>query len=151
MHSQTKFTLGLILISVMVSIIYLLVVGFLLATIASYFCGLVGSSNNPLSGLLIIVVLLMSFIFLGLFNNYLGTDRTIIIGAVMLITTIIGCIGAIASENIQDLKAGKMVGATPWKQQLMMGVGVISVAIFIAPVLELFRAYGIEAFSRIKE
>jgi putative OPT family oligopeptide transporter len=144
MHAQAKFTLGLILISVLVSVIYLLVVGFLLATIASYFCGLVGSSNNPISGLLIIVVLLISFIFLGLFKSFIGSDRTIIIGAVMIITTIIGCIGAIASENIQDLKAGKMVGATPWKQQLMMGVGVISIAIFVAPILELlFQAYGI--------
>ncbi|AAO90643.2 OPT family oligopeptide transporter [Coxiella burnetii] len=126
-----------------VSIIYILVVGFLLATISSYVCGLVGSSNNPLSGLLITAILLLAFLFLLIFHVHGSVQAHRVASAVIIIATVLAGIGSIAGENIQDLKAGRMVGATPWRQQVMMGVGVIVSALIIGPVLQLlFNAYG---------
>ena len=126
-----------------ISILYILVIGFLLATISSYVCGLVGSSNNPLSGLLITAILLLAFLFMLIFHVYESKQAHRVVSPVIIIATILAGIGAIAGENIQDLKAGRMVGATPWRQQLMMGIGVIVSAFIIAPVLQLlFNAYG---------
>ncbi|WP_304985103.1 OPT family oligopeptide transporter [Coxiella-like endosymbiont] len=126
-----------------ISVIYVIIIGFLLATISSYFCGLVGSSNNPLSGLLITAILLLSFLFLLIFRVRESEQAHYIASAVIVIATILAGIGSIAGENIQDLKAGKMVGATPWRQQLMMAIGVGVSAFFIGPVLQLlFDAYG---------
>ncbi|AKQ33659.1 OPT family oligopeptide transporter [Candidatus Coxiella mudrowiae] len=126
-----------------ISVIYVVIIGFLLATISSYFCGLVGSSNNPLSGLLITAILLLSFLFLLIFRVRESEQAHYIASVVIVIATILAGIGSITGENIQDLKAGKMVGATPWRQQLMMAIGVGVSAFVIGPVLQLlFDAYG---------
>lgn len=126
-----------------ISVIYVVIIGFLLATISSYFCGLVGSSNNPLSGLLITAILLLSFLFLLIFRVHESEQAHYIASAVIVIATILAGIGSITGENIQDLKAGKMVGATPWRQQLIMAIGVGVSAFAIGPVLQLlFDAYG---------
>ncbi|WP_102156911.1 OPT family oligopeptide transporter [Coxiella endosymbiont of Rhipicephalus microplus] len=126
-----------------ISVIYIVIIGFLLATISSYFCGLVGSSNNPLSGLLITAILLLSFLFLLIFRVRKLEQAHYIASVVIVIATILSGIGSITGENIQDLKAGKMVGATPWRQQLMMAIGVTVSAFVIGPVLQLlFDAYG---------
>lgn len=128
---------------ILLSVFYIIIIGFLLATISGYFCGLVGSSNNPLSGMLISAILLLSVIFLLIFHVQTPEKAKYIASAVIIIATIMAGVGSISGENIQDLKAGRMVGATPWKQQLMMAVGVIVSAVVIGPVLELlFNAYG---------
>lgn len=128
----------------LLSVFYILIIGFLLATISAYFCGLVGSSNNPLSGMLISAILLLSVIFLLIFHIETHQQAKYIASAVIIIATIIAGVGSISGENIQDLKAGRMVGATPWKQQLMMAIGVVVSAFVIGPILELlFNAYGI--------
>lgn len=123
--------------------VFMLVVGFLLATISGYFCGLVGSSNNPLSGLLITVILLISILYLLLFSVKGLAHTRYLISAVIIVTTVLAGIGSISGENIQDLKAGQMVGATPWRQQLMLIIGVVASSLVIGPVLQLlFNAYG---------
>ncbi len=126
------------------TVIFIVVVGFLMATICGYFTGLVGSSNNPLSGMLIISLLLLGGVYFILFD----IDKTFAHGNVaalmVLVVTVVSAIAAISNENIQDLKAGQMVGATPWKQQFILSIGVVVSALFIGPVLELlFNAYGI--------
>lgn len=127
-----------------VTVLFVVVIGFLIATISGYFCGIVGSSNNPLSGLLITAILLLSIIYLFAFHRYVGTHAKYIASMVIIVATVIAGIGSISGENIQDLKAGHMVGATPWRQQLMMAVGVCVSALILGPVLELlFHAYGI--------
>ena len=126
-----------------ISVIYVIIIGFLLATISSYFCGLVGSSNNPLSGLLITAILPLSFLLLIIFRVRETVQAHYLASAVIVIATVLAGIGSITGENIQDLKAGKMVGATPWRQQLMMAMGVGVSAFIIGPVLQLlFDAYG---------
>ena len=123
-----------------ITIIYLLVVGFFISTICAYFTGLVGSSNNPLSGLIILAILILGAIYFFVFGHH-GDGK---VAAVMvLVTTVVATSASISNENLQDLKAGQMVGATPWKQQFVLGLGVVVSAFVIGPVLELlFNAYG---------
>lgn len=126
---------------------YLLVVGFLLASVCSYFTGLVGVTNNPLSGLMLCSLLLISMTLLPLFHPLIHNNPAIVkiaISVVLIITTVVGTAVVISGENMQDLKAGKMVGATPWKQQVMLVIGVLVSSLVIGPVLDLlFRAYGL--------
>src|SRR5690606_35061755 len=76
----------------------------------------------------------------GAFGAPLGPVAAIMIGAVVC------CAAAVGGDNLQDLKAGYLVGATPWKQQLMLGIGAFSCALIMAPVLNLLaHAYGIGA------
>lgn len=131
----------------LIALLAVLILGFLSALICGYLVGLIGSTNTPLSGILIINVLLLSLIIFPLIgteaNLHFHMNQQAAIAIVIFIVTIIGTAAVITNENIQDLKAGKMVGATPWKQQIMMIIGVIVSAIAIAPVLDLlFNAYG---------
>lgn len=127
-----------------VTTLYLVIVGFLLATICAYFTGLIGSTNNPLSGIIILALLAIGLIFMFMVPSRVVGAQTHIAGLMILITTIVATIASISNENLQDLKAGQMVGATPWKQQLILIVGVIASALVIGPVFEmLFQAYGI--------
>ena len=123
-----------------VTIVYVLIVGFFLATICAYFTGLVGSSNNPLSGILILAVLLLGLVYMFLFHDHNGGK---IAALMVIVTTVVATCASISNENLQDLKAGQMVGSTPWKQQIVLALGVIVSAFVIGPVLDLlFQAYG---------
>jgi len=120
--------------------IMMTVAGFLFSAVAGYMAGLVGSSNNPISGVTIATILTSSLLLLGLLgaDNPLGPPAAIFIGAVVC------CAAAIAGDNMQDLKAGHILGATPRNQQIMQIVGVVAAAVVIAPILSLIlAAYGI--------
>ncbi len=129
------------------AVIYVLVIGFFLSAVAAYMVGIVGNTNNPISGLMLGSVLLASLCLLPVFahtihNNPESTKA--IISIVIILTTFVATTAVISGENLQDLKAGQMVGATPWKQQIMLLVGVVVSALVIGPALELlFQAYGI--------
>lgn len=126
-----------------VTVLYVLIVGFVMATICGYFTGLVGSSNNPLSGILIMAILLLGAVNLLLFKMHDVRHASHIAGLLIIVTAVIATIASISNENIQDLKAGEIVGATPWKQQLILCLGVTVSAAVIAPVLQLlYGAYG---------
>ncbi len=122
--------------------------GFLFSSVAGYMAGLVGSSNNPISGVTIATILATSLILLAMLGSQLDfavdTERaTAAAAAAILVGGIVACAAAIAGDNMQDLKAGHIVGATPYKQQIMQMVGVFAAALVIAPVLSLlFNAYG---------
>lgn len=113
--------------------------GFLFSAVAGYMAGIVGSSHNPISGITISTILLASLLLLWLTgSDGIGPTAAIVIGAVVC------CAAAIAGDNMQDLKAGYLLGATPWKQQLMQCVGVLSSMLVMAPILNLLlKAYGI--------
>ena len=120
--------------------VIMVVAGFLFAAVAAYMAGLVGSSNNPISGVTIATILTSALLLLAM----LGTQSLIGPGAAILIGATVACAAAIAGDNMQDLKAGRLVGATPYKQQIMQLVGVISAAFVMAPILTLLlKAYGI--------
>jgi putative OPT family oligopeptide transporter len=120
--------------------IIMIVAGFLFVSVSAYMAGLVGSSNNPVSGLTIATILFAALVLAVLLGRTspIGAVATIMIGAVVC------CAACIGGDNLQDLKCGYMLGATPWKQQLMLAVGGVSSAFIMAPVLSLLaQAYGI--------
>lgn len=131
--------------------IIMIVAGFLFVSVSGYLAGLIGSSNNPVSGITISTILFASAVLVLLLGKSglvpvgsggapLGAVAAIMIGAVVC------CAAAVGGDNLQDLKAGYLVGATPWKQQLMLGIGAFSCALIMAPVLNLLaQAYGIGA------
>jgi putative OPT family oligopeptide transporter len=117
----------------------MLLTGFLFAAVAGYMAGLVGSSNNPISGVTISTVLVSALLLYVLMGQAAknGPAAAVIIGAVVC------CAAAIAGDVMQDLKCGRLVGTTPWKQQVMEMVGTASAAFVIGPVLMLLhKAYG---------
>ncbi|MGK7370051.1 MAG: OPT family oligopeptide transporter [Candidatus Halalkalibacterium sp. M3_1C_030] len=123
--------------------------GFLFASVAGYMAGLVGSSNNPISGVTIATILATSLLLLALLGTQLNfevdTERaTAAAAAAVIVGAMVACAAAIAGDNMQDLKAGQLVGSTPYKQQIMQIVGVVAAALVIAPILGLlFNAYGL--------
>jgi putative OPT family oligopeptide transporter len=120
--------------------IIMIVAGFLFCSVSAYMAGLVGSSNNPVSGITICTILFASLVLMALMgkNAALGPIAAIMIGAVVC------CAACIGGDNLQDLKCGYIVGATPWKQQVMLAIGAASSALVMAPVLNLLlKAYGI--------
>jgi len=120
--------------------IIMIVAGFLFCSVSAYMAGLVGSSNNPVSGITICTILFASLVLLMLMGRGapLGPVAAIMIGAVVC------CAACIGGDNLQDLKCGYIVGATPWKQQVMLAIGAASSALVMAPVLNLLlKAYGI--------
>jgi len=128
------------------STLYILIGGFVFCAVASYFAGLVGSTNTPVSGLLVSALLILCLILLALFNFNNQIQSKELLGVVLAIgsTVILGAALAIASDTMQDLKVGQILGATPWKQQLMLMLGVIVAALVTPPILDLlYNAYGI--------
>ncbi|MFC2171254.1 OPT family oligopeptide transporter [Acidobacteriota bacterium] len=136
------------------SIAFALVAGFLFSCVAGYMAGLVGSSNNPISGVTIATVLTASLAILALMSTAMDFDDVTADGkltaaaAAILVGGIVCCAAAIAGDNMQDLKAGRIVGATPWRQQIMQMVGVLAAAVILPPVLSiLYNAYGIKGLG----
>jgi putative OPT family oligopeptide transporter len=128
--------------------VVMLITGFLFSAVAGYMAGLVGSSNNPISGVTIATVLVSALLLLLLMGKGAenGPAAAIIIGSVVC------CAAAIAGDNMQDLKAGYIVQATPWKQQVMQLVGTVSAAFVMAPVLMLLlSAYGFAGHSSAQD
>lgn len=136
-----QLVVGDVFVSAVMAVV-MLVTGFFFAAVAGYMAGLVGSSNNPISGVTIATLLFTSLLLLWL----LGAESTVGPAAAVFVGAVVACAAAISGDTMQDLKAGQLVGATPWKQQLMELLGVLSAAFVMAPVLFLLQArYGIGA------
>jgi len=120
--------------------IIMIVTGFLFCSVSAYMAGLVGSSNNPVSGITIATILFSAVVLLML----MGPESSIGPVAAIMIGAVVCCAACIAGDNLQDLKCGYIVGATPWRQQVMLAIGAVSSALVMAPVLNLLaEAYGI--------
>lgn len=139
---------GLYASTIVFGVFFAFVAGFLFSSVAGYMAGLVGSSNNPISGVTIATILTVSLILLALLGAQIdfaadAAKATVAAATAILVGAVVCCAAAIAGDNMQDLKAGHIVGATPLKQQVMQIVGVVAAAVAIAPVMELlYRAYG---------
>jgi putative OPT family oligopeptide transporter len=131
------------------SLLFVLFGGLAFAAICAYFAGLVGSSASPITSIILVALILISSITMILLNFWLDidySDRQLTSAAAytIIVTAIVAAVAAISNDTMQDMKAGKMVGATPWKQQLMLLVGVLTGALVIPLVLQLlFHAYGL--------
>jgi putative OPT family oligopeptide transporter len=123
---------------------YVVLMSFFVSAVCGYMAGLIGSSNSPLSGVGILVVLGAALLLVVGVKPYVGPDASKALMAFALFTTaVIFNVAAIANNNLQDLKTGQLVDATPWKQQVALIIGVIAGALVIPPVLDLVnQAYG---------
>ncbi|GGI92915.1 OPT family oligopeptide transporter [Legionella impletisoli] len=130
-------------------VMYVLIVGFLFSVITAYFSGMVGVTASPGSSIVIAGILFAAWILLGVLNRVvplpLSEQQLLAAEAItIIIGSVVTGIAAIANDNTQDLKVGQLVGATPWKQQLMLLLGVIVSSLIIPPVMQLlFNVYGI--------
>ena len=132
-----------------VCVLFCVLFGFLVAAACGYMAGIVGSSASPISGIAIVAVLLVSLVLLGLDAASLlpvafdVRHRALAIAAVLFVTSAVLAAATISNDNLQDLKTGQLVGATPWRQQVALLVGCAAGAVVIPPILNLlYHAYG---------
>jgi putative OPT family oligopeptide transporter len=125
-------------------VVYIVLMSFFVSAVCGYMAGLIGSSNSPLSGIGILVVIGAALLLVIGVKPYVGPEAGKALIAFALFTTaVIFNVAAIANNNLQDLKTGQLVDATPWKQQVALIIGVIAGALVIPPVLDLMNhTYG---------
>ncbi|GAA4001115.1 OPT family oligopeptide transporter [Sphingomonas humi] len=129
------------------SILYILGAGIVIASVCGYMAGLIGASNSPISGVGILSVLGISLILAALFGQGAadGEATKSLVAFALFVTAIIFGVATISNDNLQDLKTGQLVGATPWRQQVALILGVIFGALVIPPILELLNsAFGFQ-------
>ena len=124
-------------------LVYIVIAGIFVAAVCGYMAGLIGSSNSPVSGLGILTVLGASLLLLLLTHPGDANAAKALVAFALFVTAIIINVATISNDNLQDLKTGQLVGATPWRQQVALVIGVIFGSITIPPVLNLLnQAYG---------
>lgn len=127
-----------------VTLVLVVLVGAILASVAGYMAGLIGSSNSPISGLGILVVIITSTVLVVVHGRSDDASETLgLIAYALFATAIVFGIATISNDNLQDLKTGQLVGATPWRQQFALVIGVVFGGLVIPPVLSLLNtAFG---------
>jgi len=129
--------------------IYTLIAGFIFCAITGYLSGMVGVSATPGSAIIIASLLIVAFILYLILHlsgyDIFSKEQIQAAEAITIIcTAVITGMAAISNDNMQDLKVGHLLGSTPWKQQLMLIVGVICASVIVAPVMQLlYEVYGI--------
>jgi putative OPT family oligopeptide transporter len=127
------------------AVLFAFVFGFLVAAACGYMAGLVGSSTSPISGVGIVAIVLVSLLMLTLGGELLAVQNGVQMAIALAIfsTSAVVAVASISNDNLQDLKTGWLVGATPWRQQVALLIGCVVGAAVISPVLELlYNAYG---------
>ena len=120
------------------ALLFVLVLGLVIAAVCGYMAGLIGASNSPVSGIGILAVLAASLMLVGLFGRGTPPETTqALVAYALIVTGIVFGVATISNDNLQDLKTGQLVGATPWKQQVALVFGVIFGSLVVPPVLEL--------------
>ena len=125
-------------------VFFTLLIGAFVATVAGYMAGLIGASNSPVSGIGILATVSAALLLAVFVQPKLGPDATSALVAFALFgVSIVFSIATISNDNLQDLKTGQLVGASPWRQQAALIVGVIAGSLVIPPILDLLnQAYG---------
>jgi len=104
---------------------------------------LIGSSNSPVSGLAILAVIGASLLVLAIARGAGISEPSQLVAYALFVTAVLLCVATISNDNLQDLKTGQLVDATPWRQQVALVVGVVMGALIIPPILDLLnKAYG---------
>ena len=125
-------------------IAFIALMSFFVAAVCGYMAGLIGSSNSPLSGVGIIVVISAALLVaLGVKPMLPPAAGPALVAFTLFVTSVIIAAATVANDNLQDLKTGQLVDATPWKQQVALAIGTVAGALVIPPVLDLLqKAYG---------
>jgi len=126
------------------TLLFVLFVGAIIAAVTGYMAGLIGASNSPVSGVGILAIIAASLMLLLFFGrNHSEADTAALVAYALFTTAIVFSVATISNDNLQDLKTGQLVGATPWKQQLALVIGVGFGSLIIPPVLDLLnQAFG---------
>ena len=125
------------------SIIFVLLIGLIVASICGYMAGLIGASNSPISGVGVIVVLAAALLIKVVTGSEADANDDALIAHTLFTSAVVFGIATISNDNLQDLKTGQLVGATPWKQQVALMIGVVFGSLIIPPVLQLmYTAFG---------
>ncbi|WP_406852414.1 oligopeptide transporter, OPT family [Brevundimonas sp. BH3] len=124
---------------------YVVVIGFAVAAICGYMAGLIGSSNSPVSGVGILAIVIASLLMLGVLAIANVPADPSIIAFALVVTAVVFAVAVISNDNLQDLKTGQLVEATPWRQQTALLVGVVAGSLVIPFVLDMMnQAFGFE-------
>ena len=128
---------------------FVLLVGFLIAGVCGYMAGLIGASNSPISGIGILSIVLCASILVAVVPPTVD-NRTALIAFALFITSVVFACATISNDNLQDLKTGQLVGASPMRQQIALVFGVVAGAASIPPVLNLLaKAYGFAGAANV--
>ncbi|KQM19634.1 OPT family oligopeptide transporter [Novosphingobium sp. Leaf2] len=123
------------------AVVFVVVFGLLIAAVCGYMAGLIGASNSPVSGIGILSVVAASLMLVGLFGREQGASTTeALVAYALIVTGIVFGVATISNDNLQDLKTGQLVGATPWKQQVALVIGVVFGSLIIPPVLNVLNS-----------
>ncbi len=129
---------------VLLGIFYVIVAGAIVAAVCGYMAGLIGASNSPVSGLGILGIVGAGLMLAILVKPHVPAGAVPhLIAFALFLTALIFSTATIANDNLQDLKTGQLVGATPWKQQVALMIGVVAGSLVIPFTLNLLnKAYG---------
>ena len=127
-------------LTVMLSVVYILIAGVIIAAVCGYMAGLIGASNSPISGVGILSVLGISLILVALFPHADADATKSLVAFALFVTAVVFGVATISNNNLQDLKTGQLVAATPWRQQVALVLGVIFGAVVIPPILDLLNS-----------
>ena len=125
-------------------LIYIALMSFFVSAVCGYMAGLIGSSNSPLSGIGILAVIGASLLLVfGVRSSIPASAQPALVAYALFVTAVVFAVATIANNNLQDLKTGQLVDATPWKQQVALVIGVIAGAVIIPPIMDVLnKAYG---------
>ncbi|MCW6534532.1 OPT family oligopeptide transporter [Sphingomonas lycopersici] len=126
------------------ALLFVLVIGLMIAAVCGYMAGLIGASNSPVSAIGILSIIAASLLLVALFGRGTPPDTAqALIAYALIVTGIVFGVATISNDNLQDLKTGQLVGATPWKQQVALVIGVCFGALVVPIVLDLLNtAFG---------
>ncbi len=138
------FLTGTVLASSVVPLVlgalaYVVLAGIIVAAVCGYMAGLIGSSNSPVSGLAILTVLGAALLLIAVARPSDPNAAKALVAYALFVTAVVINVATISNDNLQDLKTGQLVGATPWRQQLALVVGVVFGAAVIPPILDLLN------------
>ena len=135
---------GHMVLLVVGGVVFVAVMSFFVSSVCGYMAGLIGSSNSPLSGIGILAVIGAALLLLaGVRPSLPASAEPALVAYALFVTAVVFAVATIANNNLQDLKTGQLVDATPWRQQVALVIGVVAGALIIPPILELLNhAYG---------
>ena len=130
-----------------VSVLFTLLVGLIIASVCGYMAGLIGASNSPISSIGIIAVLAASLLIAAVTRGTTA-DPLSLVAYTLFTAAIVFGIATISNDNLQDLKTGQLVGATPWKQQVALIIGVVFGSLVIPPILQvMLHGFGFQGME----
>ena len=124
---------------VVVSILFVLLIGLAVAGVCGYMAGLIGASNSPISGVGILIAITAALLIKVVHGAQMPGQGDALIAYALFTAAVVFGVATISNDNLQDLKTGQLVEATPWKQQVALVIGVVFGSLIIPPVLQLLN------------